>query len=162
MNPKPVARRTVLVSGGALGAAAALAACGGSGDSAASSSSSATSAPAPDSSTPAGPTNEPQSSSAAPQGEVLGPVDQVVVGSGVVYDGPKVVVTQPVQGDVRGFTAVCPHQGCLVSEVTNNEILCPCHGSLFSAEDGAVIAGPARSGLAPVDVAVVDDQVILS
>ncbi|MFZ8927367.1 MAG: Rieske (2Fe-2S) protein, partial [Candidatus Nanopelagicales bacterium] len=99
---------------------------------------------------------------AAPQGEVLGPVDQVTVGSGVVYDGPKVVVTQPAQGDVRGFTAVCPHQGCLVSEVTNNEILCPCHGSLFSAEDGAVLVGPATTGLAPVDVTVVDDQVILS
>lgn len=104
----------------------------------------------------------PDSSGPAPQGEVLGPVDQVAVGSGVVYDGPKVVVTQPVEGDVRGFTAVCPHQGCLVSEVTNNEILCPCHGSLFSAEDGAVIVGPARTGLAPVDVAVVGDQVILS
>ncbi|MGA0090857.1 MAG: Rieske (2Fe-2S) protein, partial [Candidatus Nanopelagicales bacterium] len=102
------------------------------------------------------------SSGAAPQGEVLGPVDQVTVGSGVVYDGPKVVVTQPAQGDVRGFTAVCPHQGCLVSEVTNNEILCPCHGSLFSAEDGAVLVGPATTGLAPVDVTVVDDQVILS
>jgi Rieske Fe-S protein len=88
-------------------------------------------------------------------------VDQVAVGSGVVYDGPKVVVTQPAEGDVRGFTAVCPHQGCLVSEVTNNEILCPCHGSLFSAEDGAVITGPATSGLAPVDIAVVDDQVVL-
>jgi Rieske Fe-S protein len=88
-------------------------------------------------------------------------VDQVSVGSGVVYDGPKVVVTQPAEGDIRGFTAVCPHQGCLVSEVTNNEILCPCHGSLFSAQDGAVLVGPATTGLAPVDVSVVDDQVVL-
>lgn len=146
MTAKPVARRTVLVTGGALGAAAALAACGGSSDGGAASSA----APAP------------ESSGAAPAGEVLGPVDQVIVGSGVVYDGPKVVVTQPAEGDVRGFTAVCPHQGCLVSEVVNNEILCPCHGSLFSAEDGAVITGPATTGLAPVQVEVVDDQVILA
>ena len=151
MTAQPLARRTVLVTGGALGAAAALAACGGSGDTAASSSE----APAPESSDAGG------SSPAAPSGEVLGPVDQVGVGSGVVYDGPKVVVTQPAEGDIRGFTAVCPHQGCLVSEVTNNEILCPCHGSLFSAEDGAVITGPATTGLAPVDVSVVDDQVVL-
>lgn len=156
MTAKPLARRTVLVTGGALGAAAALAACGGSGDTAASSGPAADStAPAPESSGAGG------SSPAAPAGEVLGPVDQVGVGSGVVYDGPKVVVTQPAQGDIRGFTAVCPHQGCLVSEVTNNEILCPCHGSLFSAEDGAVITGPATTGLAPVDVSVVDDQVVL-
>lgn len=158
MTAKPVARRTVLVTGGAIGAAAALAACGGSSDSAATGSSSAPeSSPAPEPSSSAA-----ESSGAAPQGEVLGPVDQVTVGSGVVYDGPKVVVTQPAQGDVRGFTAVCPHQGCLVSEVTNNEILCPCHGSLFSAEDGAVLVGPATTGLAPVDVTVVDDQVILN
>ena len=156
MTAKPLARRTVLVTGGALGAAAALAACGGSGDSATSSSAASSgAAPAPESSGAGG------SSPATPSGEVLGPVDQVGVGSGVVYDGPKVVVTQPAEGDIRGFTAVCPHQGCLVSEVTNNEILCPCHGSLFSAEDGAVITGPATTGLAPVDVSVVDNQVVL-
>jgi Rieske Fe-S protein len=147
MTMKPLARRTVLVTGGALGAAVALAACGGSGEGEA-----ASSAPAPSDATGSG---------AAPAGEVLGPLDQVTVGSGVVYDGPKVVVTQPVEGDIRGFTAVCPHQGCLVSEVTNNEILCPCHGSLFSAEDGAVITGPATTGLAPVTVSVTDNQVVL-
>lgn len=139
------------MTGGAIGAAAALAACGGSGDGASSSEAATTS----------GTSAPPESSGAAPAAEVLGPVDQVTVGSGVVYDGPKVVVTQPAEGDIRGFTAVCPHQGCLVSEVTNNEILCPCHGSLFSAEDGAVITGPATTGLAPVDVSVVDDQVVL-
>lgn len=156
MTSKPLARRTVLVTGGALGAAAALAACGGSGDTGGETSSAP--APAPESS---GTGPAPDGSSAAPAGEVLGPVDQVTIGSGVVYDGPKVVVTQPAEGDIRGFTAVCPHQGCLVSEVTNNEILCPCHGSLFSAEDGAVITGPATSGLAAVPVSVVDDQVVL-
>jgi Rieske Fe-S protein len=150
MTSKPLARRTVLVTGGALGAAAALAACGGSGEGTAASPSAAESSGGP------APTD-----GAAPAGEVLGPVDQVNVGSGVVYDGPKVVVTQPAEGDIRGFTAVCPHQGCLVSEVTNNEILCPCHGSLFSAQDGAVLVGPATTGLAPVDVSVVDDQVVL-
>jgi Rieske Fe-S protein len=144
MTAKPIARRTVLVTGGALGAAA-LVACGGSDDGGAS---------------PSAPTDA-ESSAAPNSAEVLGPVDQVAVGSGVVYDGPKVVVTQPSPGEIRGFTAVCPHQGCLVSEVTDNEILCPCHGSLFSAEDGAVLVGPATTGLAPVPVAVADDQVIL-
>lgn len=158
MDAKPLARRTVLVTGGALGAAAALAACGGSSDGATTSST----APAPDPTDVPDSSAAPQTSGAAPTGEVLGPIDQVAVGSGVVYDGPKVVVTQPEQGDIRGFTAVCPHQGCLVSEVVNNEILCPCHGSLFSAEDGAVLVGPATSGLAAVAVSVVDDQVVLS
>ena len=149
MIDKPMARRTVIVSGGVLGAAAALAACGGAeGD--------ATPPDTPDApSSPAAPTSGPG------PGEVLGPAAAVTVGSGVVYDGPKVVVTQPAPGEIRGFSAVCPHQGCLVSSVADNEILCPCHGSLFSAQDGAVLVGPATSGLAPVDVSVVDDQVVL-
>lgn len=156
MTSQPIARRAVLVTGGAVGAAAVLAACGGPAADAG-----ATSAPADSPSPASSEAPAPPSSEAAPAGEALGPVDQVPVGSGVVYDGPKVVVTQPTQGDIRGFTAVCPHQGCLVSEVTNNEILCPCHGSLFSAEDGSVLVGPATTGLAPVPVAAVDGQVVL-
>lgn len=77
-----------------------------------------------------------------------------------MFDGPKVVVTQPVEGEIKAFTAVCPHQGCLVNEVADNQIICPCHGSLFSAEDGAVIQGPATSGLAPVAVMVKDGAIV--
>lgn len=153
MTSPSLPRRAVLITGGALGAAGVLAACGGSGsDSAAAGGDTANASSAPAS----GGTSAGTDSAA-----VLGPVTDVAVGSGVVYDGPKVVVTQPTEGDIRGFTAVCPHQGCLVSEVTNNEILCPCHGSLFSAEDGAVIQGPATTGLAAVPVAVVDGDVVL-
>jgi len=151
MSAHHLPRRTILATGGALGAAAVLAACGGSGED----------STAPASSTSAGAPDTPTPDPAGPAGEVLGPVAAVQVGSGVVYDGPKVVVTQPSEGDIRGFTAVCPHQGCLVSEVTDNEILCPCHGSLFSAQDGAVLVGPATTGLAPVAVSVTDDQVVL-
>lgn len=152
-TPSPaVPRRAILVTGGALGVAVALAACGGSSSGAAQGEPSAE----------GGNASSASASSAAPATpEVLGPATDVAVGSGVVYDGPKVVVTQPTEGDIRGFTAVCPHQGCLVSEVANNEILCPCHGSLFSAEDGAVINGPATTGLAGVPVAVVDGNVVL-
>ncbi len=89
-------------------------------------------------------------------------MDQVPVSGGVVYDGPKVVVTQPAEGDVRGFSAVCPHQGCLMAGVEDNVIVCPCHNSLFSAEDGALIAGPSPTGLPPVAISVVDGTVYLA
>ena len=137
-------RRGVLATGCALGGAAVLAACGSSASSP--SSASATEAP---------------SSGAGGGGEALATVASIPVGGGAVFEGPKVVVTRPQEGTVKGFSAVCPHQGCLVSEVVDNEILCPCHGSLFSAEDGAVIQGPATTGLAPASVSVSGDQVIL-
>jgi nitrite reductase/ring-hydroxylating ferredoxin subunit len=98
---------------------------------------------------------------AADQGEQLVSVSDVPVEGGVVIDEPPVVVVQPSEGDIKAFSAVCPHQGCLMSSVEANEIFCPCHGSLFSAEDGAVLAGPANSGLPPVTVRVQDDAVFL-
>jgi len=161
----PVSRRTLIVTGGAVGAAAALAACGGGG--ASQTSAAASSAPASNAtssapaSSPSATSSAPATSAPAPAGDALTTVADIPVGGGQVFDGPKVVVTQPEAGVVKGFTAVCPHQGCLVSTVTNNEILCPCHGSLFSAEDGAVIAGPATTGLAPAAVTVDGDNVVL-
>ena len=87
------------------------------------------------------------------------PLSTVAVGGGVVVADPPVVVTQPSSGDVKAFTAICPHAGCLVSEVADNVIICPCHGSKFSAEDGSVIAGPASSGLAGAAYKVDGDTV---
>lgn len=78
----------------------------------------------------------------------------IPVGGGVVVADPPVVVTQPTAGDVKAFTAICPHQGCLVRDVSNNEILCACHGSKFSALDGSVIQGPAVEGLSAAAVSV--------
>ena len=81
-------------------------------------------------------------------------VADIPVGGGVIVSEPPVVITQPTAGEVKAFTSICPHQGCKVSEVSNNEIYCPCHGSKFSALDGSVIQGPATEGLAAAAVAV--------
>ena len=124
-------RRAVLAAGGAIGVAGALAACGsGSG-----------------SATPTAPSSK---SGGTPT--TLGPSTDVPVSGGKVYEKDQVVVTQPAQGEFKAFSAVCPHQGCLVSSVADNVILCPCHGSLFNATTGAVEQGPAVRGLAPMAV----------
>ena len=81
-------------------------------------------------------------------------VTDIPIGGGVIVSEPPVVLTQPTAGDVKAFTSICPHQGCKVSEVSNNEIYCPCNGSKFSALDGSVIQGPAIEGLAAAAVAV--------
>jgi len=64
------------------------------------------------------------------------------------------VVTQPQAGQYKAFTAVCTHQGCTVAAVSNNQIQCPCHGSIFSAKDGSVINGPATTGLSAMTATV--------
>ena len=100
----------------------------------------------------------------AASGSALVATADVPVDSGVIVDSgqTKVVVTQPTQGEFVGLSAVCPHQNCLVNKVDGTTISCPCHGSQFSITDGAVIQGPATTGLTPVNVTVDGDQVVLA
>ena len=63
------------------------------------------------------------------------------VGGGAIFADEKVVVTQPTEGEFKGFTGICTHQGCTVTAVTDGTINCACHGSKFSLEDGSVRAG---------------------
>lgn len=144
-------RRAVL-GAGALGAAGlALAACGSSSDSSAESTGQPSAQP---SAQPSGP---------ATPGETLVPAADVPVGSGVIVDSgqTQVVVTQPVEGEFVGLSAVCTHQGCVVSQVDSDGISCPCHGSKFSIADGSVLQGPATQPLPAVDIAVDGDLVVL-
>lgn len=142
-----VDRRTMLQAGGVVAVGLAVAACG-SGESASSDSAPAESSPS-------------SGGNAGTAGAVLATVADVPVGGGVIIQEPPIVVTQASAGEIRAFTAICPHAGCLVSEVVDGEITCPCHGSAFSIEDGAVIQGPATQGLAPEPVSVQGDSVIL-
>ena len=169
-------RRDVIAGGGLVAVGGILVACGG-GDGASEESASGEPAPSPsqtaDASTPeAAPSSaegtdveDGESAEEAASHEAvdgLASVDEIPVEGGVVVSDPPVVIVQPTSGDVKGFSAVCPHQGCLVSSVESNEILCPCHGSLFSATDGSVIAGPASEGLPAVPVEVQGNSVVLA
>lgn len=80
-------------------------------------------------------------------GTALIATSKVPVGGGVVLTGRKLVVTQPTAGVFHVFSAVCTHRGCTVSDVTDQRIDCPCHGSQFAITDGSVVTGPARRSL---------------
>jgi Rieske Fe-S protein len=82
------------------------------------------------------------------------PASDVPVDGGAVLRDEKLVVTQPSRGEFKAFSAVCTHQGCVVAEVTDGQIVCPCHGSHFSIEDGAPVSGPAKAPLAAKKVQV--------
>ena len=95
-----------------------------------------------------------------PTGPILRASD-VPVGGGQVLTvaGTKVVVTQPVAGTFKAFSAVCTHQGCTVNSITDDVIRCPCHGAEFDGSTGAVIQGPATAPLATIPIAVQDGTV---
>jgi Rieske Fe-S protein len=84
----------------------------------------------------------------------LAATSQVPDGGGKIIDGVNIVITQPLSGSFRAFTAICTHQGCIVNNVSNGTINCPCHGSKFSIKDGSVVHGPAPSPLAAIAIKV--------
>jgi Rieske Fe-S protein len=88
----------------------------------------------------------------------IGKKSEVPVGGGKIYPADKVVITQPDAGAFKAFSAVCTHQGCLVAQVKDKDIICTCHGSKFSIEDGSVVTGPATKPLEELKVTATGDD----
>jgi nitrite reductase/ring-hydroxylating ferredoxin subunit len=129
----PVVNRRIVFSGlGALGVAAALAGCGGS-------------------------DGDGGSSPQVDTGAELASTSEVPVGGGLILPEEKIVITQPVEGTFKAFTAVCTHQSLMVTSVADGKILCSNHGSSYSADSGEVEGGPAPSALSAVEIEVSAD-----
>lgn len=90
----------------------------------------------------------------APTAKVTVDTTEVPVGGGVVLSDGPYVVTQPTAGEYKAFSKICTHQGCPVSRITGTDIVCDCHGSHFSINDGSVTNGPATKPLPEATVAV--------
>lgn len=133
--PRGTTRRSVVAAAGAAGLVTVLAACGGGGD---------------------GGKDEGGSG-----GGELAKAADIPVGGGKVFPDRKVVVTQPVKGEFKAFSAVCTHQGCVVKDVSGGTINCPCHGSRFRIADGSVQGGPAQGPLPEEQVSVRDGSLHL-
>lgn len=160
MSTAGVSRRRTLT--GVASAALALpilAACGDgdtAGTTATDPASSATKGQAPPTSTP----TEAESTEATPGGPVATTGD-VPVGGGLVVGESGVVITQPTEGDFKGFSSICTHQGCTVREVTAT-IDCVCHGSSFAIDTGAPVSGLATVPLGEVPLTIDGDQITLA
>ncbi len=85
----------------------------------------------------------------------------IPVGGGKVFTADNLVVTQPVAGEFKGFSAVCTHVGCLCDAVANGTINCPCHGSTFNISNGSVVSGPATQPLTPASITVANGTIML-
>ncbi len=86
------------------------------------------------------------------------PTSEVPVGGGLIQD--DVVITQPAEGDFKAFTAVCTHQSCLVTQVSDGFIICPCHGSHFAIDTGEPTSDSlAQAPLAAVELTVKRDRI---
>ncbi len=92
-----------------------------------------------------------------PSGTAVGPASSVPVGGSASFTDPAsgdpALVIQQTADEFVAFDAICPHAGCTVAYQSSAKIIaCPCHGSAFSPRSGAVLQGPATSGLTPIKV----------
>jgi nitrite reductase/ring-hydroxylating ferredoxin subunit len=71
---------------------------------------------------------------------------------------PAIVVH--LDSGLKAYSAVCTHFACLVKwNLETAQLECPCHDGYFSAEDGAVLAGPPPAPLTMLETEVVDGQI---
>ena len=96
------------------------------------------------------------------RGGALTSTGAIPVGGGKIFVSERVVVTQPSSGQFKGYSAVCPHMQCIVDQIADGTINCPCHGSKFSVTDGHVVAGPAPSPLPAQSLKIQSDQISLA
>jgi nitrite reductase/ring-hydroxylating ferredoxin subunit len=101
-------------------------------------------------------------STGASGGGGLTSTSDIEVGGGAIFPGEEVVVTQPSAGQFKCFTAICTHQGCVVSSVSDGTINCGCHGSSYDIATGEVVNGPATAPLAEEQITVSGDEISLA
>jgi len=129
----------------------------------------------PKSSPAAGPSAKPSESSKPTPAPTASKVSGFLVGhlSGLVEGESKVVMVKDLRGRTVGVTlflaqgvvsahsATCTHQGCQVAEF-GKKLACPCHGSVFDGETGAVLNGPAGTPLQMYKIAQVGDDIYVA
>ena len=111
-------------------------------------------------------TTTPPSTTTTTPGTVLGAANEVAVGSFATFEIPSSgepgIVIHPRRDEWLAYNAVCSHAGCTVTYMSANEqIVCPCHASIFDLESGDLISGPAYTGLAKLNVVERDGQLYL-
>lgn len=157
-------RRTVLRAGLGVAAGVAalpvLAACGGS-SSTASGAGTVTAGGGGASTLGSGGGGGSAGASAGGSGTEVAKLAKVPVGGAlaVQFEGKTVILSRPQSGSVMAFDATCTHQGCPVSP-SSGQLVCPCHGSIFNQDSGAVIQGPAAQPLARIPVEISGDAVV--
>ena len=97
------------------------------------------------------PKSTPTTGPRLPTGAVrVGSSSQLAADSAAIYkdpsDGDPDIVIRHRSGSLSAFSAVCTHTGCTVG-FQSGVISCPCHGSEFDPNTGAVLRGPAATPL---------------
>jgi Rieske Fe-S protein len=159
-----ISRRGFIRLGTALGVGAAgasvLAACGG-GESGSGGSDNGSGDGGSGGGGPTEPSGGGSNETQASGGQAIAQTSEVAAGSAIKFrdSGQPAVLVHLESGDFVAYSAVCTHQQCTVA-YKNEQLACPCHGSVFDPASGAeVVNGPAQRPLPEIPVEVRDGEV---
>lgn len=79
----------------------------------------------------------------------------------VQYNGGYLLVAHTATSTFTVLSAICTHQGCVVSGFTGGIYVCPCHGSEYDT-NGVVIKGPASASLPKFAAQYANDQLVIT
>ncbi len=79
----------------------------------------------------------------------------------VQYSGGSLLVARTAQTTFLAVTAVCTHQGCIITQYNGQTYTCPCHGSQFQT-NGQVVHGPATAPLTSYQTQYANDQLVIT
>jgi len=95
---------------------------------------------------------------------VLGKAGEIPPDTMAAFDvaGARIGVAN-LNGKYFGFNDVCPHRGCALVEgkLEGSTLTCPCHGSQFDVTNGALLRGPATTGIDAYELEVAGDELAL-
>ena len=66
----------------------------------------------------------------------------------VIFTNDFIIVNK--QGNLSVYSSHCTHLGCVIKNIDNDKLVCPCHGSEFSLS-GEPLKGPAIKPLEKYD-----------
>jgi cytochrome b6-f complex iron-sulfur subunit len=83
-------------------------------------------------------------------------------GKVIPFGAQPAIVVRTQEGELRAFTAVCTHLSCTVQYRSDlQQIWCACHNGHYDLT-GRNVSGPPPRPLRSFDVAVKDDEIIVS
>jgi len=95
---------------------------------------------------------------------VIAQVSALVAGEGFNFkanDGTDAILFKTKDEKVYALSRICTHQGCSVNfDLSQNKLICPCHGAEYDSKEGNVLSGPTEKGLKKISVKIDGDNVL--
>lgn len=103
-------------------------------------------------------------SEAPPARKLIATTTEIPIGGSKVFayptDDHPCYLLHPTAEKFIAFSRLCTHHACpIFYRAEANEFDCPCHGGVFSATDGSVLAGPPPTPLPQIQLELNGDQI---